>query len=113
MDFFQKNVCSGFLGNHRVENYRKLVADLIESYGKFGSTMSVKMHYLFSHIDFFPENLGAVSDEQGERCHQDLSEIESRYQGRWDPSMLGDYCWTLRRDAPEAEYRRNAGVRHF
>ena len=34
--------------------------------------MSIKMHYLFSHIDRFPENLGAMSDEQGERFHQDI-----------------------------------------
>ena len=25
--------------------------------------MSLKVHYLDSHLDFFPENLGAVSDE--------------------------------------------------
>ena len=27
--------------------------------------MSLKMHFLHSHLDFFPPNLGAVSDEQG------------------------------------------------
>jgi hypothetical protein len=28
--------------------------------------MSLKVHFLDSHLDFFPENLGAVSDEHGE-----------------------------------------------
>ncbi|CAH1994487.1 unnamed protein product [Acanthoscelides obtectus] len=28
------------------------------------------------------ENLGAVSDEQGERFHQDIRTMETRYQGR-------------------------------
>ena len=33
-----------------------------------------------SHLDFFPPNLGAVSDEQGERFHQDIAIMEKRYQ---------------------------------
>ena len=55
--------------------------------------MSVKLHFLHSHLDFFPDNLGDVSEEQGERFHQDIKDIERRYQGRWDVSMLADYCW--------------------
>ncbi|GFU46855.1 hypothetical protein TNCV_640091 [Trichonephila clavipes] len=29
--------------------------------------MSVKVHFLHSHLDYFPENLGAVSEEQGDK----------------------------------------------
>lgn len=36
------------------------------------SNMCIKVHFLYSHLDRFPKNLGAVSDEQGERFHQDL-----------------------------------------
>ncbi|GFU51056.1 hypothetical protein TNCV_2414841, partial [Trichonephila clavipes] len=32
--------------------------------------MSVKVHFLHSHLDYFPENLRAVSEEQGERFHK-------------------------------------------
>lgn len=42
--------------------------------------MSHKIRFLYSHPNFFPENLGAVSDEQGERFHQDAQNIEARYQ---------------------------------
>ena len=38
------------------------------------------MRFLYSHLDIFPENLEIVSDEQGERFHQDMKEIEERYQ---------------------------------
>ena len=41
-----------------------------------------KIHFLHSHLDFFPENCGAVSDEHGERFHQDISLMEKRYQGK-------------------------------
>jgi hypothetical protein len=33
--------------------------------------MSLKIDFLHSHLDFFPENLGSTSDEQGERFHHD------------------------------------------
>ncbi|KAK8391742.1 hypothetical protein O3P69_017339 [Scylla paramamosain] len=36
-------------------------------------------------MDRFPENLGSMSDEQGERFHQDIKEMETWYQGRYDP----------------------------
>ena len=44
--------------------------------------MSIKMHYLFLHIDRFPKNFGAMSDEKGERFYQDIKEMETKYQGR-------------------------------
>ena len=49
------------------------------------------MHYLFSHMGRFPENLGPMSNEEGERYHQDMKEMETRYQGRWDAVMMADY----------------------
>ncbi|UYV69549.1 CLCN3 [Cordylochernes scorpioides] len=42
--------------------------------------MSLKIYFLDSHLDFFPDNLSAVSDERGERFHQDISSMEMRYQ---------------------------------
>lgn len=70
--------------------------------------MSLKIHMLYSHLDVFPENLGAVSDEQGERFHQDISFIEKRYQGKWSPGMLADYCWGIKRDLPETKHSRKS-----
>ncbi|GBL96573.1 hypothetical protein AVEN_207759-1 [Araneus ventricosus] len=58
--------------------------------------MSLKVHFLHSHIDCFPQNLEAYSEEQGERFHQDVRDIKRRYQGRWDVNMLADHCWMLR-----------------
>ena len=43
--------------------------------------MSLKIHFLESHLDFFPENLSIVSDEDGGRFHQDIMAMEKRYQG--------------------------------
>ena len=66
--------------------------------------MSLKIHFLHSHLNFFPPNLGAVSDEHGERFHQDITKMESNYQGKWNPGMMGDFGWMLLYDIPEAKY---------
>jgi len=97
-----KRICKDFLGNHKVANYQDVVQDLLTSYIGMGCNMSLKIHFLESHLDFLPENLGEVSDEHGERFHQDILAKEKRYQGKWTSSMLADYCQTLKRDVPEA-----------
>jgi len=43
--------------------------------------MSLNVHFLHSHLDYFPKNLGDLSEEQEERSHQDMKEMEGRYQG--------------------------------
>lgn len=100
-------VIDGFLGNNKTPNYKEIVASMVENYKKLGCNMSVKLHFLDSHVDSFPENLGAVSEEQGERFHQDIKEMERRYQGRWDIRMMADYCWTLKRDSPTKIHKKN------
>ena len=71
-----KKVCDNFLGNHRSEDYVQVVNDLPSHYHDMGCNMSLKVHVLHSHLDFFfVENLD-VSDEHGERFHQDISVME-------------------------------------
>jgi hypothetical protein len=53
-----------------------------------------------------------VSDEHGERFHQEISEMESRYKGKPSPSLLADYCWTLVRDS-KSSHRRSNVMKHF
>ena len=45
---------------------------MLEAYKELGCNMSMKMHFLFSHLDYFPENLGFLSEEHGERFHKDV-----------------------------------------
>jgi len=92
---FEK-VSNGFLGNFKAANFRELVQDLMDSYEQLGCNMSLKMHFLFSHLNFFPLNCGDVSDEHGERFHHDISLMEHRYKGKWSAAMLGDYCWMMK-----------------
>ena len=102
----------GFLGNKRDGNYVEHVNNLLDKYRCLGCNMSLKMHFLPSYLDVFPENCGEVSDEHGERLHQHISTMERRYQGRWNCAMFSDYRLTLIRDALENKYRRQAKRRH-
>ena len=60
-------VIEKFLRNFKTLNYRELVHELLASMQELGYNMSVKVYFLLSHLDYFTENLGAVSQEQGER----------------------------------------------
>ena len=102
-----------FLGNNKARNYADLVNNMLTTFRNLGCNMSVNMHKLFSHMDRFPENLGSMSDEPGERFNQDLKEMETKYQGRWDAVMMADYCWNLKRDLPAAEHSRSSKKRKF
>ena len=68
-------VVKNFLGNHKAGNYSELVANMLSAFQQLGCRMSIKVHYLHSHLDRFPENR-----EQGERFHQDLKTMEERYR---------------------------------
>ena len=102
-----KSVCSGFVGNTLVPDYQACIEKLLKSYDDLGCRMSLKIHFLHSLQNFSPPNLGAVSDEHGERSHYEdghITKMESNYQGKWHPGMMGDFCWMLLRDIPEAKY---------
>ena len=55
---------------------------------------------------FFPENMGATSGKHGERFQQDISQIEKKYSRKWSPYILTDSCWSLIRETPAYEYKR-------
>jgi len=104
-----KSTCENFLGNHKAANYDEIVEDMLLKYRALGCKMSLKVHMLHSHLDYFPQNLGAVSEEQGERFHQDLLLIETRYKGKWSCTMMADYCWSICRSlVPNAIYNRQS-----
>ena len=47
-----KSVVANFLGNHRHEQYADMVDDMLKAYEQLGARMSLKMHFLHSHLDF-------------------------------------------------------------
>lgn len=66
---------------------------MLMSFKNLKVNMSPKIHYLHQHLDFFPDNLGKVSDEHGERVHQQMKKIEERFQGKPVANMLAEFVW--------------------
>ena len=85
-----KEVVSKFLGNKKSFDYKNIVEEMLGNFQKPSCRTSIKVHYLHSHLEFFPANLGHISEEQGERFHQNIKTTETRYQGKWDCSMMAD-----------------------
>ena len=75
--------------------------------------MSVKLHFLCSHLNFFQENLADFSEEHGERFHQDIEPMEKRYKGRRDSGMMEDYIWSLVKEDKSGHKRKACSTVHF
>ena len=73
-----KSVVTNFPGNYRSAEYDKEIEELLKSFRLIKTRMSVKLHFLESHLDYFPKNCRNLSKEQGERFHQDISIMEER-----------------------------------
>ena len=99
-----ENICRNLLGNEKAKNYSEIVQQLITSHSAVGCNQPLKLHFLHSYLGFFPENMGAVSNEHGERFHQDISQIEKKYSTKWSLYMLADYCCSLIRETPTGKY---------
>ena len=53
-----KEVIDIFLGNNKYPDYIKIVSKVLQKFRALGNNMSLKLHFLFSHLGVFPENLG-------------------------------------------------------
>ena len=55
--------------------------------------MNLKIHLLDAHLECFPENCGAFSDEHGERFHQEMASMEIRFKGKHIAGLLNSYSY--------------------
>jgi hypothetical protein len=72
--------------NHKAEHCCDVVADFVPSYKSMGCNMSIKFHILDSDLDFFSENIRALSTEHTEQfCHDiftmEEQQVEAQYFG--------------------------------
>jgi len=89
-------VVENFLGYFKAPNYYDLSKQLLNSYEKLRYNMSVKVHFLHSHVNYFPENLRSNDKEQGESFHQDIKTIE-KIPGMLEYQHVGRLLLVLRK----------------
>ena len=66
------DVVHNFLGNMNYADYKNIVERMLTASEAQGCNMNLKVHFLHSHLVYFPESVEAYSEEQKERIHQDL-----------------------------------------
>ena len=67
-----------------------MVAVLLQSYKATGCNVSLKVHFLDFHLEYFPENFGATNGEHRERFHQGIQPWTSGTKARGAP-----VCWSI------------------
>lgn len=87
--------------------------DLVTSYETLCCSMSLKMYFLHSHLDSFHVNCVATRDEHGVLSYQDISAMENTYKGKRSAAILVDYCYKLKKNALEIQYKRQAKMALF
>ncbi|KAJ4437622.1 hypothetical protein ANN_17767 [Periplaneta americana] len=85
-----KEVVLNFVGNRRSENYEELVQNLLLAYETMGCNTSLKIHFLHSHLDFFPENCGDFSDEHDKKFQLWKKDTKDSGALRLSMTALGD-----------------------
>ena len=51
---------------------------MLQNFQEMKVNMSLKIHILYFSFEFFPEDLGAVSDEHGKIFYRDIAAIENQ-----------------------------------
>ena len=75
------DMMKNFLGNRQAKNYKELVEKLLKNLQDIGTNISIKVHFLDSHLDKFLDTWDDVIDKQGEQFYQDIRIMEEFYQG--------------------------------
>jgi hypothetical protein len=63
-----------------------MIKEFLPSYKILKCSLSLKVHFLHSYVDFVPENLAAVCKE----FYQDVIIVEQQGKRKWNPAMMCD-----------------------
>ena len=70
--------------------------------------MSIQLHFLREHLDYFRKNSRYFWEEPGERFPLDIFIMDDRYQGQWDVNFPANYWWCLKRDEVASKHKRKS-----
>lgn len=85
----------------------------MENFHQPDTHMSVKMHFLRSYLDSFPNNFEEFIEEQDKYSYQDINVMKERYQAQWDVNFLVDYRWCLKSNVEPTRHKRKSWKRPF
>jgi len=107
-----KKICKDFLGNHKAANYQDVAQDLLTSYKAMQYESENPLYGITP--GFFSQEISAkLVTNMVKDFTKTLWLWKKQCQGKWTSSVLADYCWTLKRDVPDAKYRQKSYASTF
>ena len=88
-----------FFGNHRSDDYRMKIDNLINAFRTNSINVSTKIHYLIHHLDHFPPNCGFLGEEKGENLHQEFKIFVRRFKTNL-VGLVAHYLWSKKIEDP-------------
>lgn len=103
-------VITNFMGNKKGSYYKNIVGDMFEKFQKLGCNISLKIPFLYSHLDYFLQSARSRVRGFSSRYQRDVKMIP----GTWNMQIIANYCWLLKRDDPQQIYKKKVVTkRHF
>ena len=56
---------------------KPLLIACLACFEALGYRVSLKVHFLLAHLNYFPQNVGDMSQDYGERFHKDIKSMEN------------------------------------
>ena len=63
-----------FLRKHKIQKLQAPIDNMLQNFQEMKVDMSLEIHMMHSYLNFSTGNMGAISDGDGERFHQDNRE---------------------------------------
>ena len=109
------SICSGFHGNPPYHiTYPACIENLLNLTRILGAECHSRfIFYILTSTSSHQTLDQSVSDEHGETFHKNITKMENKYQGNWNPSIMGNLCWLFLYDIPETKYTRSSKKTNF
>ena len=104
------NAVKFFLKKIRAPNYKEIFETVLTSIHQLGTNISIKLHFCTAIVLVFQKIQVIWVKSKG---NAPISDMEVRYQDRWDATILADYCWSIKRDDARASHSRKSVKRQF
>ena len=102
-----KSVVTNFMGNDRSAEYEKEIVELLRSFRQLGVQMSVKLHFLQLHLNYFPWGfewrVGSVLSPRRSHYGRVLQRLVGCKVSRWLLLMFETGCGGYRAQKEVAE----------
>ncbi len=108
-------VVHSFFGkDSRPTDYKERIGDLLSNYQQMGCNMSLKLHFLDEHIDRFPVFLSSMSEQHGERGHQEMKGPSRLYPSTESVRVMSERCFQIQTRPVQLQHRKEgASTSHF